>query len=146
MTEPHTPVDLASRIAQKRSQVEAFVARAVPRKRRLLNLTIVAGTLAAALTAGPAAGGATFTGWLTMTLGLTSPSWRLLCGLASMCSLAASVSTQMLKSQQIEEHVVRAQSCLAKLEVLEIGLSAGEIDASRATAEYMRCVEEASFL
>ena len=146
MTETRPPVDLLSRIAQKRSQVEKFIARAVPRKRRLLNLTIVAGTLAAALTAGPAAGGATFTAWLTNAFGLSSPSWQILCGLASVCSLSASVATQLLKSQQIEEHVMRAQNCLAKLEVLEIGLSAGEIDSSRATTEYMRCVEEASFL
>jgi len=146
MTETRPPVDLLSRIAQKRSQVEKFIARAVPRKRRLLNLTIVAGTLAAALTAGPAAGGATFTAWLTNAFGLSSPSWQILCGLASVCSLSASVATQLLKSQQIEEHVMRAQNCLAKLEVLEIGLSAGEIGSSRETTEYMRCVEEASFL
>lgn len=146
MNETRTPVDLVGRIAQKRAQVEKFVARAVPRKRRLLNLTIVAGTLAAALTAGPAAGGATFTAWLTKAFGLSSPSWQILCGLASVCSLSASVATQLLKSQQIEEHVVRAQSCLAKLEVLEIGLSAGQIDPARATTEYIRCVEEASFL
>jgi len=146
MSQTRTPVDLASRIAEKRSQVQTFIAGAVPRKRRLLNLTILAGTLAAALTAGPAAGGASFTGWLTKVLGLTAPSWQLLCGLASVCSLTASVSTQLLKSQQIEEHVVRAQNCLAKLEVLEIGLAAGDIDSARATTEYARCVEETSFL
>jgi MFS family permease len=138
--------DLLVRIQDKRRLVEAFVTAALPRKRRLLNVTIIGGTLAAAFTAGPAAGGASFTAWLTMTFGLTSPSWQILCGAAAACSIAATVSTQLLKSQNIEEHVTRAQSCRAKLEVLEVGLSTGHLDSSQATAEYLRCVEEVSFL
>jgi MFS family permease len=138
--------DLLVRIQDKRRLVEAFVTAALPRKRRLLNVTIIGGTLAAAFTAGPAAGGASFTAWLTMTFGLTSPSWQILCGAAAACSIAATVSTQLLKSQNIEEHVTRAQGCRAKLEVLEVGLSTGHLDSSQATAEYLRCVEEVSFL
>jgi hypothetical protein len=138
--------DLLVRIRQKRQQVEVFVGGALPRKRRLLNITIFGGTLAAAFTAGPAAGGASFTAWLTSTFGLTSPSWQLLCGAAAACSVAATVSTQLLKSQNIEEHVARAQSCRAKLEVLEVGLTTGHIDTSQATSEFIRCVEEVSFL
>jgi MFS family permease len=138
--------DLLARIQNKRTLVDAFVATALPRKRRLLNVTIFGGTLAAALTAGPAAGGASFTAWLTATLGLTSPSWQLLCGAAAVCSVAATVSTQLLKSQNIEEQVARAQSCRAKLEVLELGLSLGHLDTKGATVEFLRCVEEVSFL
>jgi hypothetical protein len=138
--------DLLARIRQKRQQVEVFVGGALPRKRRLLNITIFGGTLAAAFTAGPAAGGASFTAWLTSTFGLTSPSWQLLCGAAAACSVAATVSTQLLKSQNIEENVARAQSCRAKLEVLEVGLTTGHIDTSQATSEFIRCVEEVSFL
>lgn len=138
--------DLLARIRQKRQQVEVFVGGALPRKRRLLNITIFGGTLAAAFTAAPAAGGASFTAWLTSTFGLTSPSWQLLCGAAAACSVAATVSTQLLKSQNIEENVARAQSCRAKLEVLEVGLTTGHIDTSQATSEFIRCVEEVSFL
>jgi hypothetical protein len=138
--------DVLTRIQDKRRQVEAFVTAAVPRKRRLLNVTILGGTLAAAFTAGPAAGGASFTSWLTMTFGLTSPAWQILCGAAAACSVAATVSTQLLKSQHIEEHVARAQSCRAKLEVLEVGLTTGHIDTNQVTSEFIRCVEEVSFL
>ena len=138
--------DLLARIREKRQQVEVFVAGALPRKRRLLNITIFGGALAAAFTAGPAAGGASFTAWLTSTFGLTSPSWQLLCGAAAVCSVAATVSTQLLKSQNIEEHVARAQSCRAKLEVLEVELTTGHIDTTQATSEFVRCVEEVSFL
>lgn len=138
--------DLLARIRQKSRQVDGFVEGALPRKRRLLNVTIVGGTLAAALTAAPAAGGPTFTSWLTSTFGLASPAWQLLCGAAAACSVAATVSTQLLKMQHVEEHVARAQSCRAKLEVLEIGLTIGTIDTAQATTEFIRCVEEASFL
>jgi len=138
--------DLLTRIQDKRRQVDSFVGAALPRKRRLLNVTIFGGTLAAAFTAGPAAGGASFTGWLTSTLGLSSPAWQILCGAAAACSVAATVSTQLLKSQHIEEHVTRAQSCRAKLEVLEIGLTTGQLESAQATTEFIRCVEEVSFL
>lgn len=138
--------DLLTRIQEKRRQLDAFISAALPRKRRLLNVTIIGGTLAAALTAAPAAGGPTFTAWLTMTFGLTSPAWRVLCGAAAVCSVAATVSTQLLKAQHVEEHVTRAQAVRAKLEVLEIGLTTATLDAAQATAEFIRCVEEVSFL
>jgi hypothetical protein len=138
--------ELLARIKEKRKQVDAFLAGALPRKRRLLNATIIGGSLAAVLTAGPAVGGQAFTAWLTQALGLSSPSWRLLCGAAAVCSVASTVATQLLKSHQIEEHVTRAQGCRAKLEVIELGLSLGDLDARQATTEYLKCVEETAFL
>jgi hypothetical protein len=138
--------DLASRIRQKRMQLETFLSTARPRKRRLLNVTIVGGSVAAALTAAPALGGQSFTAWLTGALGLASPSWRILCAAASACSIMATVATQLLKSHNIEEHVTRAQGCRAKLEVLEVGLAMGQLDTRQATTEYLKCVEDAAFL
>jgi len=138
--------DLPSRIRQKRSQVERFISSALPHRRRLLNATIIGGTLAAALTAGPAVGGQSFTTWLAKTFGLTSPAWQILCAAAAICSVAATIATQLLKSENLEEHVTRAQACRAKLEVIEIGLSTGQLDASQATTEFMRCVEESAFI
>jgi MFS family permease len=146
MTSRLSKDELASRIAQKRAEIDRFLAAARPRKRRLLNTTIIGGTLSAALTAGPAVGGPTFTAWLTQTMGWTSPSWRLLCAAASVSSMMAAVATQLLKSQNIEEHVSRAQACRAKLEVLEIGLAVGHLDPQQATAEYLKCVEDAALL
>src|SRR5213595_2213338 len=120
--------ELLDRIKQQRGKVDAFLAAAVPRKRRLLNTTIIGGSLAAALTAGPAVGGQSFTAWLTAALGLTSPSWRLLCGGAAVCSVLATVATQLLKSDNVEQNVVRAQGARAKLEVIELGLKLGQLD------------------
>jgi hypothetical protein len=146
MTADDSNATLTARIRDKRQQLDRFLATARPRKRRLINTTIIGGSVAAALTAGPAVGGPSFTAWLTGTLGLTSPSWRLLCAAASVCSVTATVATQLLKSHNIEEHVTRAQGCRAKLEVIEVGLAAGQIDAKQATAEYLKCIEEAAFL
>jgi hypothetical protein len=137
---------LTQRIAEKRKQLEKFIGTALPRKRRLLNTTIVGGTIAAALTAAPAIGGQGFTAWLTKAFGLTSPSWQILCGAAAVSSVLATVATQLLKSHNLEEHVTRAQGCRAKLEVLEVGLTTGQIDVTQATTEYIRCVEESAFL
>lgn len=138
--------ELLARVSRKREQVERFVSGALPRKRRLLNVTIIGGTLAAALTAGPAAGGPTFTAWLTSIFGLGSPAWQLLCGAATACSIGATVATQLLKSQNVEEHVARALGCRAKLEALEVALTTGQLTTAQATTEFIRCVEEASFL
>jgi len=138
--------DILGRIRAKRAEVDRFLATAVPRKRRLLNTTIVGGSLAAALTAGPAVGGQTFTAWLTMTLGLTSPSWRLLCGAASVASILATVATQVLKSNNLEQNIGRAQTARARLEVLETSLMLGQLDPKQAATEFLKCVEDAAFL
>ena len=140
------PGELVARIQQKRQQVESFLAKAAPQRRRLQNTTIVGGTLAAALTVAPAVGGQAFTSWLTASLGLTSPAWRLLCGVAAVCSVLSTMATQFLTSNNLEERVTRAQSCRAKLEVLEIGMATGQLTAAQATSEYLRCVEESAFL
>lgn len=140
------PDDLLVQIREKRAQLSAYIARLAPKKARLLNTTIVAGSLAAALTAAPAIGGQTFTAWLTRTFGLDAPAWQLLCGAAAMASVASTVSTQLLKSHNIEEHLAKAQSCRAKLEVLEVGLTTGRLDPSDATLEYLHCVEDVAFI
>jgi hypothetical protein len=145
-TNPALGADLVQRIVEKRTQLEKFITRALPRKRRLLNITIFAGTIAAALTAAPAIGGEGFTGWLTKTFGLSSPAWRILCAAAAVSSVLATVATQLLKSHNLEEHVTRAQGCRAKLEVIEVGLTTGQLDIAQATTEYIKCVEEAAFL
>lgn len=138
--------ELLGRIRQKRADVERFLSTAQPRKRRLLNMTIGGGTLAAALTAGPAVGGQSFTAWLTQVLGLQSPSWRVLCAAASISSVVATIATQLLKSHNIEANVTQAQSCRAKLEVLETAVTLGQLDTAQATSEFLKCVEAAAFL
>src|SRR5262245_65067606 len=89
MASMETNEDIVSRIRLKRQQLERFLSAARPRKRRLINTTILGGSFAPALPAAPAIGGQPLATWLTATLGLTSPSWRLLCAAASVCSITA---------------------------------------------------------
>ena len=146
MTGDAVETSLLAQIRSKRAHIESIIASALPRKRRLLNISILGGALAAVLTTAPAVGGQPFVSWLRTTFDLTAPGWQILCGTAAVCSLAATVSTQLLKSHNLEERLFRGQSCRAKLEALEVGLSTGQIDVPRATSEYMKCLEEAAFL
>src|SRR3982750_1548397 len=132
--------DLLGQIRTKRAVVDAIVAAMLPRKRRLLNVSIIGGALAAVLTTGPAVGGQPFVAWVKQVFALDAPGWRVLCGAAALCSLAATVSTQLLKSHNLEERVFRGQSCRAKLEALDVGLATGQIDLPHATTAFMQCL------
>jgi hypothetical protein len=90
--------DLIERIRHKHEEVHKFVRDAASRRRVLLNLTIVAGCCAATLTAAPALGGKTVADWLSVTFGMSSPSWQILCAVAGLCSVVATISVQLLKS------------------------------------------------
>jgi hypothetical protein len=138
--------DLLGQVRAKRAQVDALVAAAGPRKRRLLNISIVGGALAAVLTSGPALGGQSFATWLRGIFDLAAPAWQLLCGGAAASSLAATVATQLLKSQNLEERLFRAYGVRAKLEALEVGLTTGHLEPAKATEDYLKCVEEVAFL
>ncbi|MEU5264139.1 hypothetical protein [Amycolatopsis sp. NPDC021455] len=137
---------LAAWIGAKRGELDTYLARATSRRRRLLNLTVITGTLAATLTAAPALGGKPVADWLTATLGLTSPAWRLLCAAAMLCSLTATITTQLMKSHAVDEHVSRAQAARAGLEMLEVRLSARKIEYADAAEDCLACVKDTSFV
>jgi len=138
--------DLSAHIDRFRSQIAAYLARARARQRRLINLAIVAGAVATVLTASPALGGLAFSDWLNETFGLTSPAWQVLCAGAALCSLAAAISTQLMKSHAVEEHVARAEAVRAKLEALDLGRITGRLTPEQVATEYSACIEQASFL
>ena len=83
---------------------------------------------------------------LTQALGLESPVWRLLCGAASLSSIAATIATTTLKTTHLEEHVARALSCRARLEAIETGIALGLMDVRQATIDYLKCVEDAAVI
>jgi hypothetical protein len=138
--------DLSAHIDRFRSQVAAYLIHARARQRRLINLAIIAGAVATVLTASPALGGLAFSDWLNETFGLTSPAWQVLCAGAALCSLAAAISTQLMKSHAVEEHVARAEAVRAKLEALDLGRITGRLTPEQVATEYSACIEQASFL
>jgi MFS family permease len=142
--DPHN--DLLSWIRHKRAGVENYLTSALSRRRLLLNLTIIAGTCAAVLTTAPALGGKSMADWLTVTFGLSSPSWRLLCGLAAVCSLTATLATQLLKAHNLEERITRAQNVRSRLEILEVSMASRDLNYAQAVDQYMACIKDTSFL
>jgi hypothetical protein len=137
---------LIQQVQSKRGQVQRYLESAGSRSSRLANVTIVAGTAAAMLTAGPALGGETFANWLDRAVGMSTPSWQILCTLACLCSLAATVATQVRRSNNYDEHIAIAQAVRATLEGLEVGISSGYLGQQEATTSYLECVNRASFI
>jgi hypothetical protein len=138
--------DLLRRIKQKRPEIENYLRLAASRRRLLMNTTIIAGTLAAALTAAPALGGKSFADWLTSILSLSSPAWQLLCGVASLCSVAAAVATQLIRSYNVEERITRAQEARVKIEMLEVGVENRLLTPGKAVIDYMKCIGDIAFI
>jgi hypothetical protein len=136
---------LQQRIRDKKDQIEEFLRKTQPRSDRLTIASIVSAGLAGLLTAGPAAGGPSFTQALTQTLGTTSPSWRLLCAAATILSFIATTALAVHKVQDLTNKVARAQAAHAKLEALETLLDTTDIPISKAADQFARIVPDVSF-
>ncbi len=138
---------LLDRMETKREELLAYMSKVRPRKRRLTNLTLFCGSAATVLTATPGLGGEAVTSWLALNVfGATAPAWQILCLGATLCTVTATVATQILKSRDLEVKLIKAQTAAAKLEVIATDLQSGNIENQRASAEYLRCVEDTAFL
>jgi quinol-cytochrome oxidoreductase complex cytochrome b subunit len=139
--------ELLDRIRSKRAEVDKYLEVNLRRRRFLVNLVIFAGAFAVFLTAPAAIGGKSFTNWLQQLFGSsTHPSWQFLCLFASLSSLASVVAIQVQKSNNYEEHIVRAQGLRATLEALEVSITSGSLTSRKATDQFLKCLEDSSFL
>ncbi|MEX1323506.1 MAG: hypothetical protein AB1Z21_04840 [Synechococcaceae cyanobacterium] len=137
---------LIEQMRSRRAQLDRFLRGAIPRRRQLVNASILFSSAAALITAAPAFGGQAFTAGLTEALSLSVPSWRLLCGLASASSVVASLTSQLLQTSRLEEKVSRALAARARLEALEQGLLLGQFDRRAATDALLLCIETTALL
>ena len=138
--------ELLDRVRSKRAEVDKYLAFNSRRRCLLVNLVIIAGALAALLTAPPAVGGKPFTDWLQQLFHSTTPAWRFLCLFACLASLVSVVAIQIQKSNNYEEHIVRAQGLRAALEVLEVSVTCGSLSIHEATSQFLKCLEDSSFM
>jgi hypothetical protein len=138
--------DLSFLIKGTMDKVAKYLVYARSRQRRLLSLAIVGGALATALTASPALGGVALSDWMDETFGFSAPAWQILCAAAAICAVTATISTQMLKSNNLDERVARAEAVKARLEILDLGRATGQLTPEQAVTEYAACVEQASFI
>jgi hypothetical protein len=144
-TEQETFDNLLRKVRDKRRRIATFVSRLEPHGVRLVNLGIICGAIATALTAGPAIGGSRLTDALGAA-GPNSPSWRILCGAAMVFSLVATIATNLYKSHDMASRLAKAQTCDAKLEGLETLVELGQMSIKEAAARYEDCIPEVSFI
>ena len=139
---------LSSRVQAKRAEVERYLRAVGARRHRLVTVTIVAAAIATLLTSSAALGGRPLVMWLNETFGLSSStaSWRILCLLAAVCSLAAAVATQLHASKNYEQHIARAQESKATLEMLEAAIALNHLNQQEATSQYLKVIENTSFI
>jgi MFS family permease len=127
----------------------AAVAHAGERLRRrdatFTLVSVIASAVAAALTAGPALGGPALTRALG-SAGPDTPSWRILCGVASVCSLLAAVAANLHRQQEVTTRLARCQTGAARLEALELRVALEQGLLAEATAEYGRVIAELPFV
>lgn len=136
---------LARRLREKRARIAAFSHKASARGAGLTNTGIIASALAAVLTAAPAVGGLRLTQALG-SAGANSPSWRILCALASLCSLVAAIATNLLRSHDIAARLAKAQAVDARLEGLELLVELRQLTLKEATARYESAIPEVAFI
>jgi hypothetical protein len=141
-----TSEELLARVRSKRAEVNKYVEINCRRRRFLVNLVVIASAFAALLTAPAAVGGKPFTDWLQQLVNSPAPSWQFLCLFASLSSLATVAAIQIQKSNNYEEHIVRAQGVRAALEVLEVSITSGSLTIRKATSQFLKCLEDCSFM
>jgi hypothetical protein len=137
---------LISSVRTKLADVERYLRAVNARRRRLVTVTIVAAAIATLLTAPAALGGKALADWLTETFELSSPSWRILCAVAAVCSLIAALATQLHASKNYEEHIRRAQEVRVTLEMLEVAITLNHLNEHEATSQYLEIIESTSFI
>lgn len=138
--------ELVQRIHGKREDIDRYLEATTRRRSRLVQAAIIAGSIAATLTAAPALGGQSLSDWLTDVLAAPAPAWQILCGIAALCSLAATIATQLHKSNNYDERIVRAQGARAGLEVLEVGIASDHLDLDEAFSRYQQSVRNVAFI
>ena len=146
MPTPEPNVVLLQKIVEKRRELANYLRMMEPRSARLTNIAIVCGAISAVLTATPALGGNDVAKWLTETLELPIPIWQLLCFGAMICSIAATIATNMSKSHETTARVLKAQTCESKLEGLETLLEVGSVDTESASAQFADAIKDVPFV
>jgi anti-sigma-K factor RskA len=139
---------LLKRIKNRRRTVDAYLRTARPRAERLTYASIISSALAAALTAGPALGGAKFTDQVADSLQLAgAPAvWRPLCVLAMVVSIIAAISANLSKAKSAEPRIIGAEACNAELEGLQALVEFHQVPLDEAVKLYQQYIARIPFV
>jgi hypothetical protein len=142
----HEGNGLARRVRVKRADVERYLQVIGVRRRRLVAVTIFAAAIATLLTTLAAILGSQLAKLFTAEFGEAADGWRMLCALAAVFSLTATVATQLHTSKNYGERIARAEDTMATLEALEAGIALGHLNQNEATGNYLKIIEGTSFM
>lgn len=137
---------LQQRIREKKADIDLFLSKIGPRSSRLTIASILATGLAGLLTAGPAAGGPSFTQAITQAFSMTSPSWRLLCAAATLLSFVATTTLAIYKGQDLANRVAKAEAAVATLEALDTFVETTDISIEKAVEQYTQVLLGVAFV
>lgn len=135
---------LLERIKSKRREVADYLKENEPRQSRYITISIVAGALAAALTAGPGVGGTGFIESAKEIFSFGIPVWQVLCLLATLLSMSAVITNGLLKTKDLTSKIAQVRGCDAKLEGLETMLELDQIEVKQAASLYTQYLTEIS--
>ena len=140
--------ELLARVRARRASVHAFVQDQRPRGARLTTASMACSGLVTALTAGPAFGGPKFTQIAQQTFNLPSEAfvWRFLCFGAVLASVAAGITTNMYKTQDLGARLVKAEASQGVLEGVEVLLEFGQVPVADAIKLYQQAIAEIPFI
>jgi len=115
---------------------------------RLTTASTASSGLVTALTAGPAFGGPKFTGVAQQPFDLPSEAfaWRFLCFAAVLASVAAGITINMYKTQDLGARLVKAEASQGGFEGVEVLLEFGQVPVADAVKLYQQAIAEIPFI
>lgn len=132
-------MNIQEKITASRRQLGQYISRQAPRAKWLNSLAITGGILGTAFAGIPAIGGK------SAIAGLHT-SWQLMCIGAAVFTLIATIANTLKSNSDIAGRLMKAQTCDAKLEILELLLSEGLIDNKQAIERYGEYMSDCVFL
>ena len=140
--------ELLRRIGAQRASIDNFVRQVRPRSVRLANTSIISSATAAVFTAGPALGGVSFTEAVQRVFALSTGSivWRVLCLVAMLVSLVATISAQLSKSHDVAARLSAAEACDTELEGLQTLLELEQLPVQDAANLYVKYIGKVPFV
>ena len=140
--------ELLRRIGAQRASIDIFVRQVRPRSVRLANTSIVSSAAATVFTAGPAIGGVSFSEAIQRVFALSTSSivWRVLCLLAMLVSLVATITVQLSKSQDAAARLSAAEACDTELEGLQTLLELEQLPVQDAANLYVKYIAKVPFV
>lgn len=102
----------------------------------LINIAVVSGIVGTALAGIPAIGGTDAIDTLKAATQTALPVWQILCIGAALSTMVATIATSLRSNHDTSGKLTKAQSCSARLEMLELLMLSKQIEMKDAIERY----------